>query len=93
MQGILRVLVVLPTRELAVQVYEVFASLCPSLGLWTGLAAARLPMPAEIAALRACPPNILVATPGRLMAHLRATEPTFSLVALQFLVRLEALGR
>ena len=86
--AVLGALVVLPTRELAVQVFDVFASLCPSLGIWTGIAAARLPLPAEMTALKECPPNILIATPGRLMAHLKASSPTLSLKALQFLVSL-----
>ena len=86
MRGVLAALVVLPTRELAVQVYDVFASLCPGVGLWVGLAAARLPLAAEAAALGAGSPNILIATPGRLMSHLKAAKPTLSLQDLSFLV-------
>lgn len=88
LRGFLGALVVLPTRELANQVYEVFAGLCPHVGLWVGLTAGRLPVPAEAAALREGCPNILVATPGRLMAHLRASDSPLCLTDLQFLVGL-----
>lgn len=77
-------LVVLPTRELAVQVYDVFAALSPRLGLWTALTAARVSQAAEAAALGEAAPNVLVATPGRLMSHLK--DARLSLSNLQFLV-------
>lgn len=124
----LRALVVLPTRDLAAQVFRVFQNLAPAVGLRVGLAAAAAPVAAEAAALmtglpgsesgaasatallsgrndggwHACPAagpgsgpgsghsgcavDVLVATPGRLMAHLRGT-PGVSLEHLQFLVR------
>ena len=78
---------VLPTRELASQVFDVFASLCPASKLWVGLAAARLPFTSEAAGLKEGRPNILVATPGRLMSHLKASQPVFNLLDLNFLVR------
>ena len=61
-RGVLGALVVLPTRELALQIYNVFAALCPPVGLWVGLAAAQLPLPAEAAALNEGQVNILIAT-------------------------------
>ena len=128
----LRALVVLPTRDLAAQVFRVFQTLAPAVGLRVGLAAAAAPVAAEAAALmtglpglrfeagfglasapallggasnrgwHACPAaepgfgpgfghggcavDVLVATPGRLMAHLRGT-PGVSLEHLRFLVR------
>ncbi|KAK9824495.1 hypothetical protein WJX72_010815 [[Myrmecia] bisecta] len=88
----LRALVVLPTRDLAEQVYAVFAALCPFLGLRVGLAAAKGTLAAEAAFLGppggaepACGVDILVATPGRLMAHLHGTAG-FGLSQLRFLV-------
>lgn len=85
-RGVLGALVVLPTRELALQIYSVFAALCPPVGLWVGLAAAQLPLPAEAAALNEGQVNILIATPGRLMSHLKAAKPTIGLTSLEFLV-------
>ena len=69
-----------------VQVYDVFGALSPAVALWTGLAAARLTLAAESSALLEHPPNVLVATPGRLMAHCKAAQPAFSLTSLRFLV-------
>ena len=130
----LRALVVLPTRDLAAQVFRVFQTLAPAVGLRVGLAAAALPVAPEAAALmrgfpgcsgyarqrnaasapallsgpldsgwHACPTagsgsgpgfghsgcavDVLVATPGRLMTHLRGTLGV-SLEHLRFLVRL-----
>ena len=126
----LRALIVLPTRDLAAQVFRVFQTLAPAVGLRVGLAAAAAPVAAEAAALMTgvpgsgfeagfgttsapallsgpsncgwharlaagprlesrdsgCAVDVLVATPGRLMAHLRGT-PGVSLEHLRFLVR------
>jgi hypothetical protein len=61
------------------QVYDLFRALAPACGLKAGLAAAQS-SPAEEAAVLVGPPgmqhqgvDILVATPGRLMAHLQGT--------------------
>ena len=45
----LRCLVVLPTRDLAAQVFRVFAGLCPAVGLRVALAAAQASVAAEAA--------------------------------------------
>ena len=45
----LRCLVVLPTRDLAAQVFRVFAGLCPAAGLRAALAAAQASVAAEAA--------------------------------------------
>ena len=47
----LRCLVVLPTRDLAAQVFKVFSGLCPAVGLRAGLAAAQASVAAEAADL------------------------------------------
>ncbi|GLC33193.1 hypothetical protein PLESTB_000360700 [Pleodorina starrii] len=98
--GRLRVLVVLPTRDLAAQVYDVFRPLCEAVQLRVALAAARSSEAAEAAQLvggaSSCGggggrggggdgADVVVATPGRLMAHLSGT-PGFSLRHLRFLV-------
>lgn len=74
------------------QVYKVFAQLCPALGLRVGLASGKLPLALEAEVLvdqsadePCCAVNVLVATPGRLMSHLQGT-PGIHLDALQMLV-------
>lgn len=86
----------LKTRHVSVsclQVYKVFAALCPPLGLSVGLAAGKAPVSSEVAALTqhkagraCCAVDIMVATPGRLMSHLTGTDG-ITLDRLQFLVR------
>jgi ATP-dependent RNA helicase DDX51/DBP6 len=72
-------LVVLPTRDLAVQVHSVLQRLAAAAGIRLALAAAQEAVPAEAAKLVERPsqpgsgPQLLVATPGRLMAHLHNT--------------------
>jgi ATP-dependent RNA helicase DDX51/DBP6 len=85
----LRALVVLPTRDLALQVHAVLRALCPAVGLAAAAACGSAALAAEAAALRAGAADILVATPGRLMAHLGGT-PGFTLGHLRFLVVDEA---
>lgn len=99
-----RALAVLPTRDLALQVFRVFALLCPAAGLRTVLIGGKATQAVEAAALvpgldaEAEPgwggrqqggADIVVATPGRLVAHLQGT-PGFGLAGLQFLVVDEA---
>lgn len=91
----LRALVVLPTRGLAVQVHAVLHALGARAGLRVELAAAQESVAAEGARLLVAPgtpdsgPDVLVATPGRLMAHLTGT-PGFGLACLRWLVVDEA---
>lgn len=76
----------------SVQVYKVFAQLCPAMGLCLGLANGRLPLALEAEVLvdhsedePCCAVDVLVATPGRLMSHLQGT-PGIHLDALKMLV-------
>lgn len=70
---------VLPTRSLAVQVHSVLHSLGAAAGINVALAAAQEGVAAEAAKLVTLPsqpnsgPHILVATPGRLMAHIQGS--------------------
>ena len=96
-----RALVVLPVNDLAFQVYKVFAAHAACLGLKVGLAVSGhgQSLTKERASLVArshassgvyrSKVDILVATPGRLVDHLRTT-PGFSLRYLRFLVIDEA---
>jgi len=93
----IRALIVLPVTDLAVQVYKVFLTHAPSVGLKVGLAVSGhqtlqkeqsyLVTNAKLGARSSV--DILVATPGRLVDHLRKT-PGFSLRKLRFLVIDEA---
>lgn len=84
-----RVLVLLPTRELCVQVYSVFKKLAADLdNCDIACAAGGLDIHQQTSALRR-DPDILVATPGRLIDHLHNT-PNFSLRDIEILVLDEA---
>ena len=62
-------LVVLPTRELALQVEEVLRKIGHSLGLRTAVLIGGLSLAPQVAALRKNP-HVIIATPGRLIDHL-----------------------
>ncbi|MFA4845901.1 MAG: DEAD/DEAH box helicase [Patescibacteria group bacterium] len=62
-------LVLLPTRELAVQVEETLRKLAGPLGLRTAVLIGGMSMGPQIKALRA-KPHVIVATPGRLIDHM-----------------------
>lgn len=64
-----RGLVVLPTRELALQVDNVLTKMGRSLNIRTAVLIGGAPMGSQMQALRA-QPHIIVATPGRLIDHL-----------------------
>jgi ATP-dependent RNA helicase DDX51/DBP6 len=87
-------LIILPTRDLALQVYSVIEPLCQAIGVPCCAACGKAGLAAEAEALvgnplKAPPPSIIVATPGRLIAHLEGT-PGFNLQNLKFLVVDEA---
>jgi ATP-dependent RNA helicase RhlE len=62
-------LVILPTRELALQVDETLRKIGSTLGLKTAILIGGEAMPRQIRALKANP-HIIIATPGRMIDHL-----------------------
>ncbi|XP_002125988.2 putative ATP-dependent RNA helicase DDX27 [Ciona intestinalis] len=85
---ITRVLCLVPTRELAVQVYSVTHQLAQHSNLRICLAAGGLDMKSQEASLRQGP-DIVIATPGRLIDHLHNT-PSFDLQMVEILILDEA---
>lgn len=70
-------LVVLPTRELAIQVDEVLRKIGLKLGLRTAVLIGGAPIYSQIKAIQRNP-NIIIATPGRLNDHLRQKTVRFN---------------
>jgi len=68
-QGKGRALILVPTRELAIQVNETFQKIAPSLNLKTAVIIGGASMHQQLSALRKNP-RIIVATPGRLVDHI-----------------------
>lgn len=66
-----RALMILPTRELALQVNESLAKLGRQFGLRTAILIGGAPMRPQLSELRNNP-DIIVATPGRLIDHLQS---------------------
>ncbi|KAI8058526.1 P-loop containing nucleoside triphosphate hydrolase protein [Syncephalis plumigaleata] len=91
----LRALIVLPTRDLVLQVKETFDEFCRSTNLKIGTATGQASFAQEQIQLVGdqeqglCGVDILIATPGRLMDHLNGTRH-FTLQHLRFLVIDEA---
>ncbi|XP_050522035.1 probable ATP-dependent RNA helicase DDX27 [Daktulosphaira vitifoliae] len=85
---ITRVLVLVPTRELGVQVYQVTKQLAQFTTVEVGLSVGGLELKVQESILRKNP-DIVIATPGRLLDHLQNT-PSFSLSDLEVLVLDEA---
>ncbi|KAM3842139.1 putative ATP-dependent RNA helicase DDX27, partial [Diretmus argenteus] len=83
-----RVLVLVPTRELGIQVHSVARQLAQFTSITTCLAVGGLDLKSQEAALRAGP-DVLIATPGRLIDHLHNT-PTFQLGDIEILILDEA---
>jgi len=83
-----RVLVLVPTRELAIQVHAVSQSLSKHSTIQICLAAGGLELKSQEAALRKNP-DVIIATPGRLIDHLHNT-PSFDLQMIEILVLDEA---
>lgn len=80
-------LIVLPTRELAIQVDETLRKVGGSLGLRTAILVGGASMGAQISMIRQ-KPHIVVATPGRLNDHLK--QKTINLGTVAILVLDEA---
>ncbi|KAM9296226.1 putative ATP-dependent RNA helicase DDX27 [Gastrophryne carolinensis] len=85
---ITRVLVLVPTRELGIQVHTVTKQLAQFTEVTCCLAVGGLDVKTQEAALRAGP-DVLIATPGRLIDHLHNC-PSFSLDAVEVLILDEA---
>ncbi|XP_050968270.1 probable ATP-dependent RNA helicase DDX27 [Labeo rohita] len=83
-----RVLVLVPTRELGIQVHTVARQLAQFTNISTCLAVGGLDLKSQEAALRAGP-DVLIATPGRLIDHLHNT-PSFELSQIEILILDEA---
>ncbi|KAJ8931264.1 hypothetical protein NQ314_015830 [Rhamnusium bicolor] len=86
--SVTRVLVLVPTRELGVQVYQVTRQICQFTDIQIGLAVGGLDLKVQETVLRKNP-DIVIATPGRLIDHLKST-PTFSLESIEVLILDEA---
>ena len=78
-------LCVLPTKDLAAQVYEVFCSLCDGDDIKTCLLSGERPFIEEQNEI-AKKPHIVVCTPGRLKDHLQSTFKEEELKRLRWLV-------
>ncbi|KAI0094910.1 P-loop containing nucleoside triphosphate hydrolase protein [Irpex rosettiformis] len=83
-----RCLVLVPTRELGMQCYEVGTKLAAFTDIRFCLIVGGLSLKAQEAALRTRP-DVIIATPGRLIDHIRNT-PSFTLDTLDILVLDEA---
>ncbi|XP_034545272.1 probable ATP-dependent RNA helicase DDX27 [Notolabrus celidotus] len=83
-----RVLVLVPTRELGIQVHSVARQLAQFTSITTCLAVGGLDLKSQEVALRAGP-DVLIATPGRLIDHLHNT-PSFELTQIEILILDEA---
>jgi ATP-dependent RNA helicase DDX51/DBP6 len=79
----LRAIIVVPTRDLAVQVHRVVSALAAETDLCVSLAVGASSVKREAAGLKSS--DVLIATPGRLVEHTRNT-PGFSLSDVQYLV-------
>jgi ATP-dependent RNA helicase DDX18/HAS1 len=84
----LLVLIIAPTRELALQTSEVATSLLRGTGIWSGLAIGGTSKKGN-SQLFLMGINLLVATPGRLVDHI-ITTPSFTLKFVRLLVIDEA---
>ncbi|KAL7023836.1 hypothetical protein ACKWTF_012807 [Chironomus riparius] len=87
-ESVTRVLVLVPTRELGAQVYQVTKQLCQYSNIDIGLAIGGLDVKAQESVLRTNP-DIVIATPGRLIDHIKNT-PSFALDSIEVLILDEA---
>ncbi|XP_063705859.1 probable ATP-dependent RNA helicase DDX27 [Culicoides brevitarsis] len=87
-ESVTRVLVLVPTRELGAQVYQVTKQLCQFTNIDIGMAIGGLDVKAQEAILRKNP-DVVIATPGRLIDHIKNT-PSFTLDSIEVLILDEA---
>lgn len=80
-ESVTRVLILVPTRELGAQVYQVTKQLCQFTNIDIGMAIGGLDVKAQEAILRKNP-DVVIATPGRLIDHIKNT-PSFSLDSIE----------
>ncbi|MFC1570591.1 DEAD/DEAH box helicase, partial [Candidatus Omnitrophota bacterium] len=80
-------LVIVPTRELAVQVDETFRKIAPKFGLNSVVIIGGVPMNSQLRTLKKNP-RIIIATPGRLVDHMR--QKTMRLNQVEILILDEA---
>lgn len=80
-ESVTRVLVLVPTRELGVQVYQVTKQLVQYSNITIGLAIGGLDVKAQEAVLRTNP-DVVIASPGRLIDHIKNT-PSFTLDSIE----------
>jgi ATP-dependent RNA helicase RhlE len=64
-----KALVLVPTRELAIQVNETFRKIAPTFGIGTAVLIGGAPMHPQLQELRRSP-RVIIATPGRLVDHM-----------------------
>ncbi|VDP66070.1 unnamed protein product [Echinostoma caproni] len=67
-------LILAPTRELAAQVHAQFVALGKAIGLRAILLVGGIPITQQADQMRISPPHVLIATPGRLLDHLKKTK-------------------
>ncbi|KAL6298762.1 DEAD-domain-containing protein [Sparassis latifolia] len=82
-------LVLTPTRELAFQISEQFAVLGASFNLRTAVVVGGMDMMSQALELDKRP-HVVVATPGRIVDHLKSTSGEWNLARIKFLVLDEA---
>ena len=68
------VLILSPTRELALQTFQIAQQSCSSLGLTAMSLVGGPSIEGQLALLQSSPPDVVVATPGRLRKHLAASS-------------------
>lgn len=76
-----RIVALAPTRELALQIRGVVEGLCSAVGLTSVALVGGMPLRADITALRRAP-NFVIATPGRLLDHIRQRNVDLSRTAI-----------
>jgi len=88
-EAVTRVLVLVPTRELGVQVYQVTKQLAQFTSVEVALSVGGLDLKTQEGMLRKNP-DIVIATPGRLIDHVKNT-PSFGLESIEVLILDEAI--